>query len=557
MMISRNGFRSGAPYVHGSSARSPRGFQVLGGTMTARGQTAVGCAPLHTVWFKRDLRTHDHAALAEAAACGPVLPIFIAEPDLWAQPDMSGRHWAFVAECLSELRRDLAALGQPLIVRVGDAVDVFDGIRQRHGIATLWSHQETGNAWTYARDRRVAAWAKGHGIPWREPRQCGVTRRLASRGGWARRWDAHMGEPVITAPRALAPLADVEPDGVPGPADLGLATDPCPQRQTGGRTRGRETLTSFLTERGQPYRRAMSSPALGAAHCSRLSPHLAWGTLSMREVTQATWLRQREAKAAGVRDGWRGSLSSFQGRLHWRGHFMQKLEDEPAIEFRNFHRGYDGLRPRAPDATRINAWRAGETGLPFVDACMRALQATGWMNFRMRAMLTAVASYHLWLDWRTPGEHLARLFTDYEPGIHWSQMQMQSGTTGINTVRIYNPVKQGYDQDPTGAFVRRWVPELQDVPDAFLHEPWTWDEAGRVLGGRYPWPIINHLAAAKDARQKVWAVRRGAAFRAEADAIQDKHGSRKSGVRSPRRRQSAKADPPQLALPLNEAGDAE
>ena len=139
----------------------------------------------------------------------------------------------------------------------------------------------------------------------------------------------------------------------------------------------------------------------------------------------------------------------------------------------------------------------GETGLPFVDACMRSLNATGWINFRMRAMLMAVASYHLWLDWRAPGEHLARQFTDYEPGIHWPQVQMQSGTTGINTVRIYNPVKQGHDQDPDGAFVRRWVPELRDVPDAFIHEPWRWEQAGSVLDRVYPAPIVDHLAAAE------------------------------------------------------------
>ena len=103
---------------------------------------------------------------------------------------------------------------------------------------------------------------------------------------------------------------------------------------------------------------------------------------------------------------------------------------------------------------RLAAWEAGETGLPFVDACMRYLRATGWLNFRMRSMLVAVASYHLWLDWRATGPHLARQFTDYEPGIHWPQVQMQSGTTGMNTVRIYNPVKQGRDQDPAGVFTR-------------------------------------------------------------------------------------------------------
>ncbi len=514
-----------------------------------------GEEPVHIVWFKRDLRVADHAALTEAATRGPVMPVFVVEPALWAGPDMSARQWAFVSECLADLREAMAVLGQPLIVRVGDVVEIFEQVRRERGVAGLWSHQETGNGWTFARDRRVAAWARAHGVLWTEPKQCGVTRAMPTRSGWAARWDAFMGQDQVSPPPSLPPLGELEPGEIPTAEALGLAPDACPGRQTGGRGEGLKTLESFLTERGQPYRRAMSSPAAGATHCSRLSPFLAWGAVSMREITQATWSRQKEAKALGARDGWRGSLSSFQGRLHWRGHFMQKLEDEPAIEFRNFHRSYDGLRPQESDAARLSAWAAGETGLPFVDACMRALNATGWMNFRMRAMLTAVASYHLWLDWRKPGEHLARVFTDYEPGIHWSQIQMQSGTTGINTVRIYNPVKQGHDQDPDGAFVRRWAPELAEVPDAFLQEPWRWEGAGSVLGKRYPWPIVDHLAAAKQARQKVWAVRRGEDFRAEADAVQEKHGSRKSGMPMTGRRPPKRSNAAQAVLPFSKTGE--
>ena len=269
-----------------------------------------------------------------------------------------------------------------------------------------------------------------------------------------------MAEPLTPAP-SLKPVS-IDPGYIPSALDLQLPPDPCPLRQTGGRSAWRERLDSFLTTRGAPYRSAMSSPVQGEHACSRLSPHLAWGTLSMREVAQAVWTRQRQLKTepAQPNNGWRGSLKSFNGRLHWHCHFIQKLEDEPRLEFENLHSKYDGIRPSAPDQERLYAWANGETGLPFVDACMRYLKATGWLNFRMRSMVMATASYHLWLHWRAPGQQLARYFTDYEPGIHWSQVQMQSGTTGINTVRIYNPVKQGYDQDPTGVFTRKWLPEL-------------------------------------------------------------------------------------------------
>lgn len=512
---------------------------------------SVTSGPLHVVWFKRDLRVQDHQPLARASAAGSVLPLYIVEPDQWRQVDASGRQWGFVAECLEDLRHDLARLGQPLLVRHGEALEVFRDIKAAHGIAGLWSHQETGNGWSYRRDIAVDAWCRAEGIAWHQLRQHGVWRGRSGRDGWAKRWDAMMGEPVASPP-ALAPLAGVASQALPGARDLGLRPDPCPERQAGGRVAGAALLGSFLTERGQTYRAAMATPVEGAQACSRLSPHLAWGTLSMREVAQATWARQRDLKALPTGPEtrrWRGALTSFNGRLHWHCHFIQKLEDAPQIETRNLHPAYDGLRPAVPDATRLAAWAQGETGLPFVDACMRSLNATGWLNFRARAMLTAVASYHLWLDWRAPGEHLARLFTDYEPGIHWPQVQMQSGTTGINTVRIYNPVKQGYDQDPQGQFIRRWVPELRGLSDLHIHEPWRAPGSEEWLDRRYPRPIVDHLSTAKAARERVWAVRRAPAFRAEAAAIQAQHGSRRSGIpmRGAGRRN---ADPAQLSLDL-------
>ncbi len=497
--------------------------------------------PLQVVWFKRDLRLADHRPLARAALAGPVLPVYIAEPELWAQPDASARQWAFAAESLGELQEALARLGQPLCVLTGDAVNVLQRLHARRGIAAIWSHQETGNGWTYARDRAAARWAKAAGVPWHELPQFGVIRPLAARGGWARAWDRAMAEPLTPSPAALEPLRGDWPTRIPSANDLGLTPDPCPQRQKGGRAAGLATLESFLEERGRDYRFRMSSPVTAFDASSRVSPHLTWGTLAMREIAQASQARLRGLRAeAGAEAGagetaaasaaagnWRASMISFTGRQHWHCHFMQKLEDEPRIEFENLHRAYDGLRPDVPDTARLAAWREGQTGFPFVDACMRALNAHGWINFRMRAMLVSFASYHLWLPWRETGLHLARQFVDYEPGIHWPQVQMQSGTTGINTMRVYNPVKQGHDQDPRGVFVRAYVPELAAVPDAHVHEPWLW-EGARTLA--YPPPIVDHLAAATAARAALHAVRQRGGHRAVAARIAEKHGSRKAGV---------------------------
>jgi deoxyribodipyrimidine photo-lyase len=499
------------------------------------------------IWFKRDLRMHDHPALSLGAGMGAVLPLYVVEPEYWALPDTSARQWAFTAECVAQLRDDLGKAGAPLVVRVGDAVDVLDRMCRQHRIGRIISHEETGNLWTFARDRRVAQWARQAGIEWTELPQSGVVRRLAGRDCWARKRDAFTALPILPAPEALSPVRGVEPGAIPSARALRLADDRCAHRQTGGRQHGLLALESFLTKRGEPYRSAMSSPLTGERACSRLSPYLALGALSGREVAQATAARQ--AERPGGR--WPGALASFESRLAWRDHFMQKLEDEPQIEARCLHRAAEDLRPREPDEARLAAWAAGETGLPFVDACMRYLGATGWLNFRMRAMVTSVASYHLWLDWRATGPVLARAFTDYEPGIHWPQVQMQSGTTGINTPRIYNPVKQGQDQDPTGAFTRRWLPELAEVPDAYLQTPWRWEGAGKLLGRRYPEPVVDVAAAGRAARDAIFGLRKTTP-RAEVFEIIERHASRSDprfvNDRAPRRRPPAAAG--QLSLNL-------
>ncbi|MEL7164174.1 MAG: FAD-binding domain-containing protein [Pseudomonadota bacterium] len=497
------------------------------------------------LWFKRDLRTADHAALARAVERGPVIPLYIFEPEMWAQPDMSGRQFDFVRECVESLRADLARLGATLVVRVGEAVDVLSALRTEAKFDRIVSHEETGNGWTFARDRAIAGWCGAEGVAWEELAPAGVVRRLNGRDGWAKLRNAYLRQSQIDAP-ALVAGPVLPSDDVPRL----VAEDPCPERQRGGRDMALSLLGSFLTERGQIYRKDMSSPVTGETACSRLSPYFAHGCLSGREASQATAARQREVK--GTREGWGGSLKSYQARLAWRDHFMQKLEDEPALEHRCLHSAYQGLR--GDDVARRVAWEKGETGLPFVDACMRYLAATGWMNFRMRSMLMAVASYHLWLDWRQTGLHLARQFTDFEAGIHWPQVQMQSGTTGMNTVRIYNPVKQGLDQDPTGVFTRRWCPELAAVPDKHLQEPWTWEGAERILDKTYPAPIVDVKQAAKAAREKVWAVRKGQAFRKEAAAVVEKHASRKDSAghfvndRAPRRRVPTARDQRQMGF---------
>jgi deoxyribodipyrimidine photo-lyase len=504
---------------------------------------------VHVVWFKRDLRVADHEALAAAAERGPVLALYVFEDELLAAPEADRGHYGFVLEALGALDAALRRLGARLTVRRGEMPQVLDALDRDlqpfGGIAQVYAHQECGNGLTYARDRRVARWLDERGVGLSEFVQDGVVRRLPSRDGWSGRWQRRMKRDLVPTPSRVL---GVDPEGgrfdhgaLPTLDELGLppTTVRDDLRQRGGEALAQQTLRTFLFERGASYQRAMSSPLAGWEACSRLSPHFAVGSISLKTVHHELSARQRELRemSPAERGTWGAATRSFAGRLRWHCHFMQKLEDEPALEFRNLNRAFDGLREDDFDPARYEAWRQGRTGYPMVDACMRCLAETGWLNFRMRAMLVSFAAYHLWLHWRPVGMHLATKFVDFEPGIHWSQTQMQSGVTGINTVRIYSPTKQLQDQDPDGVFVRRWVPELARVPDKLLAEPFRMTraeqgDAGCVIGGDYPAPIVDHKEAVQAAKDRVYAARRTDEAKAEAKRVYEQHGSR----RRPRRR---------------------
>jgi deoxyribodipyrimidine photo-lyase len=423
------------------------------------------------VWLKRDLRLHDHASFAEASRrCGDgerALAVYVRETDYWSTDKASEDQWGFVAECLRKLAVGLEKIGGRLLIAEAPSAEaVFEVLFQRYEIAELLCHQETGNAWTFERDKRVFRLCRERGITVVEFFQNGVLRvskapreKPEHQAFW-REW--------ITAPEApelkFWRNPSTMPDGLLIPD---LSTPQTVLRQRGGEHLALGLLESFLGERclfHQGYRVEMGSPLHAPDACSRLSPHLTWGSLSTKRAAQAAMARDPRPPHGSMMH-----RNSFHRRLRWRDHFLQKFESLPWMEFRCINPARESLHGWNQQA--YECWSSGMTGYPFVDACMRSLNATKWLNFRARAMLVSFASYALNLDWRRFAPHLARTFLDYEPGIHYSQLQMQSGTTHGSPPRIYNPIKQSLEKDPEGEFIRRWVPELKHLDGSAIHLP--------------------------------------------------------------------------------------
>lgn len=476
------------------------------------------------VWFKRDLRLEDHGPLAAAARSPrPVLLCYALEPLLTDSAESDDRHWRFAYQGFQELRVRLESQGHQLYLFHRNFDEVLRDLLQAYQIEELLSHQETGLQASFARDRHVKALCQQHGIRWREWQQDGVFRGLASRDGWWARWEADMQAPLqrvdLSALQTLTLPAELVGHWVGGPLP-GAWQQPAKGFQPGGSSYGWRYLQSFISERAEQYTRQLSKPAGSRLHSSRLSPYLAHGHLSVRQVYQA-------ARDAAARYPWAREFERWHDRLWWRSHYMQKLETEYQIEWRPINHGLQSLeRPLQEDV--LLRFEQGQTGYPLVDACMRCLKQNGYLNFRMRAMLATFATFALWQPMTAVAQVLARLFLDYEPGLHYGQMQMQSGLSGYHPLRLFNPIIQAERHDPQGDFIRQYIPELKDVPAPQVFAPWRLSalEQGLYhcqLGHDYPHPIVDYDTATQAAKDRYWAHRQSPAAQAYLPTLWQRH----------------------------------
>jgi deoxyribodipyrimidine photo-lyase len=473
------------------------------------------------VWFRRDLRADDHAALhhalraAEAVYCAFVFDTTILEP-----LPRADRRVEFIRESLVELDAELTRRGGGLVVLHGDPVVEIPRLARELKVRAVYANHDD-EPYAQRRDARVRTALAADGTDLRTRKDHVVFERdevLTSTGTpfgvfspYKRAWLARLTPADIASldtrgrPGHLAP-APPGRAGIPELAALGFRATNLRDFVTPGMIGAEKLLEEFLP-RMDRYAEARDFPGIRGP--SYLSVHLRFGTLSIRAAMRAADERAR-AGSAGA-DTWRSELI-------WREFYQQILFHHPHVVGHAYKRDYDAIEwETGADADELfAAWCAGRTGYPLVDAAMRQINATGYMHNRLRMVVASFLTKDLGLDWRRGEEYFALHLNDFDLASNnggW-QWAASTGCDAQPYFRIFNPESQSRKFDAAGAFIRRYVPELAALPDEALHAPWrapaaTLATAGVELGKTYPEPIVDHGTARQRTLERYAVVRTG------------------------------------------------
>jgi deoxyribodipyrimidine photo-lyase len=452
------------------------------------------------VWHRADLRTADNRALAAACEDGDrVAPAFVVDPRYYGPDGLAcDARLRFLHDCLDDLDRQYRDRGSSLALLQGNPRERLRRLLDEgHIDAVYYNRHPTARYGKQVADE-VRSWPEttaftDDGLRYADERHRDGTTAVDTREDWDDHCEAYFeGDP---APRptemSATPVAsDVTLDEVASRAGLDPDKREMPQ---GGTIAANARLEGFCDRIGE-YPSVVSPPAAAAEQSSRLSPDLAFGVLSPRQVYQ---------RVQQCPDG-RGT-SMFVSRLYWNRHYHQKLADWPGWTDRAVNPVFRGLFRDEHDPDLDRAWQEGRTGFPMVDAAMRALTTTGYINFRMRALVATLYVYVLKQWWKRGADFMYAHLVDADAAINYTQWQSQCNLTGVHPVRVYDPANQQREYDSDGEFVRKYVPELASLPDEHLARPeqtpvHVQRECGVDVGTDYPYPVVDYDHEADRAR---------------------------------------------------------